>query len=390
MSNNLNKRALYMATAAFGIESVVLNELKHLGIEGAQAENGRVLFYASPEEAAKACLWLRTADRVFLVMGRFTAKTFDELFEGVRALPWEDLLPKDAIFPVDGKSVKSTLFSISDCQAITKKAIAKRMGEKYKMEWLPETGVNFPILVGLLKDEVTLSVDLCGTGLHKRGYRKLTGEAPLRETLAAALVLLARWFPDRPLFDPLCGTGTIPIEAALIGQNRAPGLNRPFACENWPLFRGVFPALREQARDAIRPDAVFSITGTDIDESVIRMARYHAQQAGVADCIHFQRMDFNDIGTRFEGGFFITNPPYGERLMDEKAAQALYRKIRNAFNQFPTWGQYIIAADKEFERHYGKTAERRRKLYNGRIECTFYQYPTKWRRQRPVKDEAGE
>lgn len=387
MQNPLSNRALYMATAAFGIESVVLNELKHLGIDGAQAENGRVLFYASPEQAAKACLWLRTADRVFLIMGRFTARTFDELFEGVRALPWEDLLPRDAVFPVDGKSVKSTLFSISDCQAISKKAIAKRMGEKYGLEWLPETGTTFPILVALLKDEVTLSVDLCGTGLHKRGYRTLTGEAPLRETLAAALVLLARWFPDRPLMDPLCGTGTIPIEAALIGQNRAPGLHRSFACESWPLFKGVFAPLREQARGAIRPDAVFSITGTDMDESVIRMARYHAQQAGVADCIHFQRMDFHDISTRHEGGFFIANPPYGERLMDEKAARAIYRELRQTFNRFPSWGQYIIAADKEFERHYGKTAGRRRKLYNGRIECTYYQYPSTWRRPRPAQNQ---
>lgn len=364
-----------MATCAAGIEALVGNELKAMGYT-VQVENGKVLFEGTIEDIAKTNLWLRTADRIKIIFGTFTAKTFDQLFEKTKALPWETILPMDANFPVSGKSVKSTLHHVPSAQAITKKAIVTRLSNYYHRKTkLPETGAVYPIEVAILKDVVTLTLDTSGSSLFKRGYRSEKGGAPLKENMAAALIQLTTWFPDRPLYDPTCGSGTIPIEAALIGLNIAPGLNRQFACELWRMFENdVFETARKQARSVIKTDVSLDILGADIDASMIEIAKENAKKAGVADHITFKQMQLKDFRTTKEFGILIANPPYGDRLLDENKVHALYRDMGETYERIPTWSKYILTSDLTFEDHYGSKATKKRKLYNGAIRTDYYQY----------------
>lgn len=369
------RRFELIATAAFGLEAVVAKELKELGYADQMVENGRVTFWGDEEAICRANLWLRAADRVLLKVGEFTALTFDELFEKTKALPWTEWLPENAEFPVTGKSVKSRLFSVPDCQAIVKKAVVEKMKEKYRTSWFQENGPRCKVEVGLLKDRATLTLDTSGAGLHKRGYRRLTGTAPLRETLAAALVLLSKWPADKVLADPFCGTGTIPVEAALIGLNIAPGLGREFDAGRWPRIPGVlWDKTREEARGAAARDRVLRVIGTDQDENAISQARYHARQAGVESQIHFQRTAFAEFRSRFDQGYVICNPPYGERLGEVRQAEELYREMRRVFAGLDGWSFSVLAAHPDFEKLFGRQADKKRKLYNGRIQCNLYQY----------------
>lgn len=364
-----------IATSAFGIEAVVGRELKKLGYEDQLVENGKVTFQSGIEGICRSNIWLRTADRVLLKMGGFKALTFDELFEQTKALPWHEWIPEDAQFPVEGKSINSQLSSVPDCQAIVKKAVVEKMKQKYKREWFEETGPRYTIEVALLKDIATLTIDTSGAGLHKRGYRKLVSEAPLKETLACAMILVSRWNKDRALADPFCGSGTIPIEAALIGQNVAPGLKRGFASEKWPVIpASVWKTAREEAYSSVQPDCELRIHGSDINDEVMSLARYHADQAGVTANIHLQRMPVSEFKSRYKYGFIISNPPYGERMGDIAAAEKLYVEMGKIFGALDSWSYYILSSNPEFEKLFGRRADKKRKLYNGRIQCNYYQY----------------
>lgn len=364
-----------IATSTFGVEAVVGRELKWLGYDDQFIENGKVTFAGDEEAICRTNLWLRTADRIHVKVGEFEALTFDELFEKTKALPWDQWIPVDAEFPVDGKSIDSKLFSVSDCQAIVKKAIVEKLKLKYKKEWFEETGPRYRIEVGLLKDIATLTIDTSGVGLHKRGYRKLVGEAPLKETLASAMLLISRWKHDRILLDPLCGTGTIPIEAALIGMNMAPGLNREFDAEKWSITpKKMWDKAREEAVDLVRKDGEMRIHGSDISEDAMSLARYHAKLAGVDSYIHLQRLPVSDISSRYKYGFIVCNPPYGERLGDMSDVEKLYKEMGRVFSKLDSWSYYILSSHPEFERLFGNRANKKRKLYNGRIMCNYYQF----------------
>lgn len=368
-------RIQLIATATFGIEAVVGRELARLGYEDQFTENGRVTFHGDEEAVCRTNLWLRSADRVLVKMGEFKALTFDELFEGTKALPWDQWIPGDAEFPVDGKSVDSRLSSVPDCQAIVKKAIVEKLKQKYKRQWFEETGPLYRIEVGLLKDTATLTLDTTGPGLHKRGYRKLVSGAPLKETLAAAMIMISRWNPDRILIDPFCGSGTIPVEAAMIGRNMAPGANRKFSAEDWGnIPPQLWKKAREEAGDLVRKDRELRIQGSDIDNDVMSLARYHAKQAGVENDIHLQRMPAADIASRYKYGFIICNPPYGERLGELKEVEALYRQMGSVFKTLDTWSYYILTSHPKFEALFGRRADKKRKLYNGRLMCNYYQF----------------
>ncbi|NUQ66390.1 MAG: class I SAM-dependent RNA methyltransferase, partial [Pirellulales bacterium] len=364
-----------IATSAFGLEAVVARELRALGYESATIQPGRLLFQADEAALARANLWLRAADRVLLRLGTFEATDFGELFDRTYALPWEEWVPRDAEFPVTGRSIKSQLSSVPACQKIVKKAIVEKLKAAYGVEWLEETGPKYSIEVALLADLATLTIDTTGPGLHKRGYRKLVGQAPLKETLAAAMVLLSFWRPDRPLVDPFCGTGTIPIEAALIGRNLAPGLNRTFAAEAWPRIPGaVWESARQEARDLARPDLPERILGTDIDKAALDLARRHAAEAGVGQEIHFQLRPFAELSSKRPYGCIICNPPYGERVGKGREVAALYRSMPLVLRRLATWSHYILTSYPDFEALVGQKADRRRKLYNGGIQCTYYQF----------------
>lgn len=364
-----------IATATFGLESVVAEEVKRLGYENVKVDNGKVVFTADISAIPRANLWLRTSDRVRLKIGEFKATTFDELFEQTKALPWAEWIPENGEFPVEGKSVKSALFSVSDCQAIVKKAVVESMKKKYKKDWFEENGPLYKIEVALLKDIATLTIDTTGPGLHKRGYRDWIGTAPLKETMAAALILLSRWKPDRVFMDPFCGSGTLPIEAALIGQNIAPGMNREFVSENWPIIpREAWRNARAETHDLAQYDRKLEIIGTDVDEEVIKVARRNAEEAGVDEQIHFQRMDVRDLRTKKKYGYLICNPPYGERLSDQREVVRLYNDMGRVFSSLDTWSFFVITSDEEFERHFGRTASKKRKLYNGNIKVDYYQF----------------
>src|SRR6185437_10206109 len=314
-----------IATSAVGLEAVVARELKALGYDSKTLQTGRILFQGDETALCRANLWLRAADRVLVRLGAFEATDFGQLFDRTYALPWEQWLGADAAFPVNGRSVKSQLSSVPACQKIVKKAIVEKLKSVYGGVWLEETGPLYTAEVALLDDIATLTLDTSGAGLHKRGYRTLVGEAQLKETMAAALVMLSFWRPDRQLVDPFCGSGTIPIEAALIGRNMAPGLNRSFAAESWPAISAAFwEAAREEARESIEPDFPLRIIGTDNSEEALSLARYHAEQAGVAEQIHFQQRDFHDLTSKKEHGCVICNPPYGERLGDHDEWEDLY------------------------------------------------------------------
>lgn len=372
----MNDRVQLIATAVFGVEAVVARELKHLGYEDSITEDGKVTFTAPVSAICRANLWLRCADRVFLKMGEFEAKTFEQLFEGTKALPWEDWLTADAVFPVTGSCVRSTLMSISDCQSIIKKAIVERLKKKYRLERFPENGPRYKVVFWILKDVVILGMDTSGDGLHKRGYRRRTTPAPLKETLASALLLISRWTPEKPLMDPFCGSGTIPIEAAMMGLNLAPGLNRSFDAQYWA---NVSPALWEQAVeegcDLANREKQLQIFGYDFDEDAIDACRFHAREAEVDHAIHFQVRPVKEASSRFEYGVVVTNPPYGERMGDKTQNAALYGEMSDTFKKnLETWSFYVITSDLAFEQHFGRKADKKRKLYNGGILCYLYQF----------------
>ena len=364
-----------ISTCAAGIESIVGNELKHLGYK-VNVENGRVRFDGDVADIAKTNLWLRTADRIKIVVGEFTAKTFEELFQGVESLNWEDFLPLDAEFPVAGKSQKSTLHNVPSVQAITKKAIVTKMSTVYhRRTKLPETGALYPIEVAINKDKVLITLDTTGSSLFKRGYRVNKGGAPLKENMAATLVLLARWYPEMPFVDPVCGSGTIPIEAALIGCNIAPGLKRNFAFENWDwVDKDIVKQAREQAQAAIKKDVDLDISGYDIDGSMIEIAKENAVQAGVQDIVNFKQMAVKDFKTDKINGVIVANPPYGERLSDKEHVHQLYQQMGKLYQPLTSWSKYILTSDLQFEQFYGTKATKRRKLYNGSLRTDFFQY----------------
>ncbi|GMB08294.1 THUMP domain-containing class I SAM-dependent RNA methyltransferase [Thermolongibacillus altinsuensis] len=363
-----------IATAAMGLESVVADEIRKLGYD-CQVENGKVTFSADERAICRANLWLRTADRVKLKIGEFQATTFEELFEQTRALPWADFIPVHAQFPVIGKSVKSKLFSVSDCQAIVKKAVVESLKQRYRVSWFEETGPLFRIEVALHKDIATLTIDTSGAGLHKRGYRIKQGEAPLKETLAAALVQLTNWTPNRPFVDPFCGSGTIPIEAALIGQNIAPGFNRDFVSEQWDwIGKRLWEEAREEAEDLARYDEPLDISGFDIDHRMVEMAKMNAREAGLSDLITFKQMQVKDFRTQKQYGVIVGNPPYSERLGERKEVEQMYQDMGKTFASLDTWSIYILTSHRQFESLYGKKATKRRKLFNGFIETQYYQF----------------
>ncbi len=364
-----------VATAASGIEALVGKEIKDLGYE-CQVENGKVFFEGTEKDIAKTNLWLRTADRVKIIVGEFDAYEFDELFEKTKALPWEDLLPMDANFPVAGKSIKSKLYSVSDCQSIVKKAIVDRLSDVYHRNTrLPETGSLYQLEVALLKDKVTLTLDTTGPSLFKRGYRTAKGGAPLKENMAAALVQLTNWRKDRPFYDPVCGSGTIVIEAALIGHNIAPGSNRSFSCEEWEWFdQSVFEEVRAEAEAAVDHDIELDIMGTDIDGTMIDIAKVNADEAGVGSSITFKQMQLADFTTEKEYGVILANPPYGERLGEEEEVQKLYKQMGQVYRPLKTWSKYIITSDLAFETFYGEKATKKRKLYNGALRTDLFQF----------------
>lgn len=364
-----------IATATFGLEAVVKRELMDLGYNDMTVENGKVTFTATEKDIPRANLWLRVADRVLLKMGGFKAFTFDQLFEKTKALPWDEWITEDANFVVEGKSIDSKLFSISDCQRIVEKAVVEKLKTKYNVSWFEKTGAKYTIEVALLKDVATLTIDTSGEGLHKRGYRDRQGDAPIKETLAAAMVLLSYWNKDRVLFDPFCGSGTIPIEAAMIGKNMAPGLDRKFASEEWPRVKKEYWAeARKEAFKAIDTKVKLNILGCDIDKRAIHRARDNAANFGLEDDIAFFNKDFREAELNNEYGVVISNPPYGERLGEKQEIKELYEDLGEKFKELDTWSVYIITSEENFENIYGKKASRKRKLYNGRIKVDYYQY----------------
>lgn len=367
----------FLAPCHFGTESVLKREITDLGYEIASTEDGKVSFLGDETALCRANLFLRTTERVLLVVGRFRAVTFEELFEKTKALPWERYIPENGKFWVTkANSVKSKLFSPSDIQRIMKKAMVERLKQSYKKEWFPEDGAAFPVRVSIMKDEVTVGLDTSGESLHKRGYRKLAAKAPITETLAAALIMLTPWKADRILVDPFCGSGTIPIEAAMIGANIAPGLNREFLAEDWGHLipkKAWYDAVNE-AEDLVKRDAALQIQGYDIDDGIIKAARQNAVDAGVSEYIHFQKRPVSELSHAKKYGFVITNPPYGERLEEKNALPALYREFGTAFAGLEAWSCYMITAYEEAEKYFGRKADKNRKIYNGMIKTYFYQF----------------
>ncbi|MCM2674432.1 class I SAM-dependent RNA methyltransferase [Shouchella plakortidis] len=358
-----------------GLEAIVAREIKDLGYEDIKVENGKVTFTAGIDAIPRANLWLRTSDRVKLLVGEFKAFTFDELFEKTKALPWADLIPANAEFPVIGRSVKSTLFSVPDCQAIVKKAVVESLKKKHNISWFDEDGPFYRIEVALHKDVATLTIDTSGEGLHKRGYRYLHNEAPLKETLAAALIKLTTWNPDRPFADPFCGSGTLPIEAAMIGQNLAPGFNRNFASDEWDwVGNDVWDKARQEVEDLARYDQKLDILGSDIDHRSVELAQNNAKEAGFADLITFKQMQVRDFSHKGSYGIIIGNPPYGERIGERDEVEFMYKQMGEALRKLDTWSVYMLTSNENFEELYGKKASKKRKLYNGNLKTDYYQY----------------
>ena len=406
-----------IATSTFGLESVVAYELRSLGYSNLVTENGKISFEGDERDIARCNVWLRTADRVLIEIAKFRAEDFEELFQGTLKIKWEEIIPLKGKMHIIGKSIKSKLFSVKDCQATVKKAVVEAMKRKYKVVHFEESGPVYKIEAALLKDIVTLTIDTTGAGLHRRGYRKDTGEAPLRETLAAGLVMLSRWNPSVPgarvapssgkatgappscspcsqgrfpgvtsdkqsitsgiypvLADPFCGSGTIPIEAAMIGKNIAPGLKRTFASEEWHQIPGnIWDEVRSDA-SALVKDSDFRILASDVDGYVLKKARTNAQNAGVADCIAFQKLPVSDFRSGKRHGYIICNPPYGERVGDVKDVEEIYCAMGETFLQLDSWSFFILTAHSDFERFFGKRASSNRKLFNGDIRCYYYQY----------------
>ncbi len=364
-----------IATSAFGLEAIVARELGALGYEAASPQTGRVAFRADAGAIARANLWLRSADRLLMRVGSFEAPDFDALFDGVYELPWQQWIGSDGHFPVSGRSVKSRLSSVPALQRCVKKAIVEKLRDAHHVRELDESGPTVAVEVALLKDSATLTIDTTGDGLHKRGYRDLSGAAPLRETMAAALVQLSFWRRERPMIDPFCGSGTICIEAAMIGRNIAPGINRSFAAESWPwLDSKLWKDAREDARASVLADLDERVVGTDIDDNAISMARRHAQRAGVADSIHFQCRPFEQLSSKRRYGCVVGNPPYGVRIDELPEVRDLYTSIPEVLAKLPTWSFFILTSWRNFESLVGRRADRRRKLYNAQLECTYFQF----------------
>jgi len=358
----------------FGLEGIAGDELKRLDMENVRVENGRVLFSGDRTAMAKANVCLRTGERVLLVLGEFTAKTFDQLFQGVYHLPLEDYIPSDGAFPVKGHCLNSTLMSVPDCQAIIKKAASRRLGEKYGIQWLPESGSKYQLQFSLMNDRVVLYLDTSGVGLHKRGYRAIGNEAPLRETLAAAMVILTRYRGREFVWDPFCGSGTIPIEAALIAKNRAPGLNRRFACEDFAwMDKAVLEQVKTEARDReFKGD--YRILGSDNDPKCVSLSMANARKAGVSDCVKFADGDATKMSLPTDSGILICNPPYGQRMLEQQSAQRLYSALGRHLKFANDWKKFVITSEPEFEHYFGRRADKKRKLYNGMIKCDYYMY----------------
>lgn len=364
----------FFATAAFGLEGLVKKELQMLGLD-AKGETGGARFTATPAQAFSANLWLRTADRVLLIVGEKKVTSFEELFQFVLSLPWEKYLPKNARFPVSGKCARSQLMSVRDCQAITKKAIVERMKRHYKIQWFEETGAEYPIDVSLHGDIARLTIDTSGAALNRRGYRTWNGEAPIRETLAAALVMLSPFRDDTPLWDPCCGTGTLLIEAAYLRSHRAPGLTRDFACEKWPIFpKREMELLRQEAQDKFDPSRIGCIGGSDLSPDALALCKKHLKQAGIGGKVTVMQKDLRDLTLDLESPLFLLNPPYGERLSDRKDCEKLYKQLRLLKDRHPGSRMGVITAHTGFERCFGQRSNHKRRLYNGRLECEFLQY----------------
>ncbi len=373
---DLNKQYQFIATSAFGIESITAKECKRLGFHDVHVDNGKIYFKTDLRGMVKANLWLRTADRVLLVVGEFTARTWDELFEKTKKLPWSHYITRDGVFPVSkAKAVKATLFSLSDSQAIVKKAVVESLKKDYNTSWFDENGEDtYSILVSNLKDTVTLSIDTSGIGLHKRGYRAKQNSAPIKETLAAALIILSKWHPDRTLYDPFCGSGTIPIEAAMIGMNMAPGINRTFAFQKWSdTLKQLHIEERRFALQQINYDRNLTIIGSDNDYFSIKMAEENAMNMGVEEAVSFQKLDFEDFSSKKKYAYVITNPPYGERMSEHLECERLYKLMGNKFLPNTTWSMNIITSHEGFEAIFGLKGKNR-KLYNGKIKTYYYQY----------------
>ena len=364
----------YCAPCLFGLEGPLGNELRHMDLISVRPENGRVYFTGGPEALARTNLRSRFAERILLVMGRFDAPSFDALFEGVRALPWENFIPSTAAFHVKGWSLESALHSVPDCQKIVKKAVVERLKSVYGIDWFPETGAAYPIQFSIMKDVAVLSLDTSGTGLHKRGYRPAQVAAPLRETLAAAVVDIARYRGRGDFCDPFCGSGTIAIEAALAAKNRAPGIGRGFLAESWPqLSPALWQAERQAARDR-EYNGEYHIFASDIDPKAVAAARANARRAGVEELISFSVADARAFSRATDGGTLCANPPYGERMMEKEAAGELYRDFGRALRAQPNWKSYILSSHESFEHCFGRRADKSRRLYNGMIECRLYMY----------------
>ena len=366
-----------VAPCHFGMEAVLKREILDLGYEIVQVEDGRITFRGEEEALCRANVFLRTAERILLKVGKVHAVTFEELFEKVKALPWEDYIPSDGRFWVaKASSVKSKLFSPSDIQSIVKKAIVERLKTVYHIEWFPETGAEYPIRISFMKDEAVICLDTTGLSLHKRGYRTMVSKAPIKETLAAALILLTPWKKDRILVDPFCGSGTFPIEAAMIAANIAPGMNRSFTAEKWTniVGRKYWYHAIDEANDLVDDGIETDIQGYDIDGEIIKAARQNAQAAGVDHLIHFQQRDVKDLSHPKKYGFIVTNPPYGERIEERENLPALYETIGKSYAGLDSWSMYLITAYADAERYIGKTADKNRKIYNGMMKTYFYQF----------------
>ena len=366
-----------IAPCHFGLEAVMKREILDLGYEVSQVEDGRVTFIGDAEAVCRANIFLRTTERILLKVGSFKAETFEELFQGTRAIPWEQYIPRDGKFWVaKASSIKSRLFSPSDIQSIMKKAMVERMKGAYGITWFPEDGASYPLRVFLYKDVVTVAMDTSGDSLHKRGYRTLTSKAPITETLAAALLMLTPWKPDRILVDPFCGSGNFPIEAAMMAANMAPGMNREFLAEEWKnlIPKKCWYEAMDEANDLVKDDISVDIQGYDIDGEIVRAARANAAAAGVDHLIHFQQRPVSQLSHPKKYGFLITNPPYGERIEDKKNLPELYKTIGERFAALDSWSAYIITAYEDTERYFGRKADKNRKIYNGMMKTYFYQF----------------
>ena len=366
-----------IAPCHFGLEAVLKKEILDLGYEISQVEDGRVTFIGDDEAVCRANIFLRTAERVLLKAGCFKAETFEELFQGTRAIPWEEYIPEDGKFWVaKASSIKSKLFSPSDIQSIMKKAMVERLKKHYGVTWFPENGASYPLRVFLYKDMVTVGIDTSGDSLHKRGYRTLTSKAPITETLAAALIMLTPWNRDRILVDPFCGSGTFPIEAAMLAANMAPGMNRSFLSEEWRnlIKRKCWYEAMDEANELVDTDIKVDIQGYDIDGDIVKAARSNAESAGVADMIHFQQRPVSALSHPKKYGFILTNPPYGERIEDKSNLPALYGEIGERYAALDAWSMYLITSYEDAEKYIGRKADKNRKIYNGMMKTYFYQF----------------